>query len=268
MFVIRPVVVILALVTLTSPSALAGVPVSSSDVGETVTTSLAVEVEEDGPSGSLTPGRMGLYESALMPKAGHGAWSSLDLGLQRFDYSLTDNVQLGVSALLPIGILAVMPEVKVGFEVAENLHLAATARAGVLLGPTDEPVFTFGGNAMVTYGTADSHLTAGIHAYAVPVPGLDGDVVWAVHPSFGGVLRVAEFALLHLDLGPIFAGKAGHAGPPEISADIWAIKYGVRFHGDNWFGDVAFVVPASEDWGTVARILPLGIPALSFGYAF
>ena len=224
-----------------------------------------------------TPGRMALYESALMPAQGRGSWSTLNLGLQRFDYTVHENVQLGITMVVPIGILAAMPEVKVGGEIAEDLHLAVTGRVGAMVVVGSGAVLGYGGSAMLTYGTPDLHLTAGLHAYGFNHPG-DSDTAWVVHPTIGGVLRLAKFAIAHLDVGPAlspafddramcFDGPCGSG--PAVPGDVWAIKYGVRFHGDHFFGDVSFVIPTHEDFlKSVAPIMPLGIPTLTLGYAF
>jgi hypothetical protein len=224
-----------------------------------------------------TPGRMALYESAFMPKRGRFSWSTMNIGLQRFDLAVHDNIQLGISAVLPIGVLAVMPEVKVGGEVAEDLHLAVTARFGTLLMPMVGLVLGYGGSAMATYGTPNLHLTAGVHAYGFTAP-INGDGhLWVVHPTLGGVARLANYAVLHMDVGPVLSPALSNRNTcfdgacpaePTVRGDMWAIKYGVRFHGDHFFGDVSFVIPTDEDWLKVAPYLPLGLPALTLGYAF
>ncbi len=272
----RSICFALILSTLYVPAAFA-VGEMSSAPSEAVAAVAEVPVAEDAPSGDLTPGRAALYESAMMYEAGHGAWTSLDVGVHRFDYGVTDNLQIGVTALLPIGVFAVVPELKVGGEIAERLHLSVTARAGTALAPGLSQMIGFGGHVALTYGTPDLHITAGTHAYGLSL--LDSDaaaVGWAVHPTLGGVARVSDYAVLHADAGPIVIGSnvgTESCGPdcvrpvtPEVA--LWVVKYGVRFHGDAWFGDVSFVIPVHEAWSEVAAYLPLGLPTLTLGYAF
>jgi hypothetical protein len=273
---IRQTLFVLIILTLHLPAALAvGVDDASAAPESAFETLSAVEEVDSldaGPSGSLTPGRMGLYESALMPREGHGAWTSINLGLHRFDYAVSDHVQLGVTTLVPIGVFAALPEIKVGGELMDNLHLAVTARVGGVLGPEGDLVITYGGNALLTYGNEDYHLTAGLHAYGANFPERGTATGWIVHPSLGGVIRMADFALFHVDVGPAILGVSGHevmdAPSQDDSINLFAVKYGVRFHGDNCFGDVAFLVPGVEEWSEMASILPLGLPSLTFGYAF
>ena len=169
--------VTLILVTLCVPSAFAVEAASSSAPSEALSAVAEVPVAEEAPSADLTPGRAALYESAMMYKAGRGAWTSLDLGLHRFDYGVTDNFQVGVTALLPIGAFAVLPELKVGGEVAENLHLSLTARAGTALVPGLDQAVGFGGHLAVTYGTPDLHITAGTHAYGLSFVDTESDII-------------------------------------------------------------------------------------------
>lgn len=265
---VRQTLFVLIALTLHLPVALAiGVDASSAaaePASETLSAAAESGALEAGPSGSLTPGRMGLYESALMPREGLASWTALNLGVHRFDYAVSDHVQVGLTTVIPIGVAVAVPDIKFGTSLTEDLHLAVTARVGGLMAPTGSMLMTYGGNALLTYGDADYHLTAGVHAYGVSVPGRGSDAAWIVHPSIGGVFRLADFALAHVDLGPTLIGATG-AGDPET---LFAFKYGIRFHGDNCFGDVAFLIPGVEEWSEMAQILPLGLPTLTFGYAF
>ena len=228
------------------------------------------------PSGELTPGRMALYESAHMYKAGEGAWTSLNLGLHRLDYAINDNFQFGVTMALPIGFLGVVPELKMGGKLAESVHASVTLRIATLLLPNAAPVFGYGAHAAVTFGSPDLHVTAGVHAYGMSILGLAEPIAWLAHPTLGGVARVSDFAVLHLDVGPFVTGQelskalcgSSCAGEGPVNADVWLIKYGVRFHGDAWFGDVSFLIPAHESYKEVAKYLPLGLPTMTLGYAF
>jgi hypothetical protein len=236
-----------------------------------------VGLEEDvEPSGELTPGRMALYESAYMYKAGKGAWTSMDLGLHRLDYAINDNFQFGVTMAVPIGFLGVVPELKIGGKLADGVHGSVTVRAAMLLLPGALPIFGYGGHAALTFGSPDLHVTAGVHAYGMSALGMTEPVAWMVHPTLGGVARVSDFAVLHLDVGPFVTGDelaqalcgSSCAGEGAVNADVWLIKYGVRFHGDAWFGDVSFLIPTHESWRELASYLPLGLPTMTLGYAF
>ena len=233
--------------------------------------------DEEALSGELTPGRMGLYESAHMHKAGSGAWTSLDLGLHRLDYAISDRVQMGVMMALPIGFLGVAAELKFGGELAEHVHGAVTVRAATLLLPGVASIVGYGGHAALTYGSPDLHVTAGAHAYGISLLGMEEPIAWMIHPTVGGAARVSDFAVLSLDAGPLVTGESlskalcaasSCTGDAAIRADMWLIKYGVRFHGDAWFGDVSFLIPAHESFAEVAKYLPLGLPTMTLGYAF
>lgn len=46
------------------------------------------------------------------------------------------------------------------------------------------------------------------------------------------------------------------------------ILYGIRFRGDRMYGDVSFLMPIYDGVEKLLKVMPLGLPLLSFGYTW
>jgi len=207
-------------------------------------------------------------DTAFLPPKDTFGWQSLNLGIHRFKYTLHDNVELGATTSVPAGFAGIFPELKVAGPVADNVHLGVLGRGGVLGFFFGElpVVYLFGGGAMASFGDPDLQLTVGTAAYGMGAND-DGDdeIVQLIYPHIGGSVRVADIAKLNLELGPAFVGDDEEWWDPGA---IWPIFYGIRLHGEHLYGDVGFVLPASEAWfESFAKYMPLGVPLLSFGYS-
>ena len=193
------------------------------------------------------PGRIGT--TAFMAPSGTMGWSTIGLGLYEVWWAESDHLTLTATSALPVGFAGAAPGVRVGWEVAEDLHLAASLDAG--------------GSATLTWGQPSLYLNISTHAYVATHPP-DGFFGWMALPTVGFGSSLTDFAQLHLDLGPAVHGTlSGLQG----AAELWVIHYGVRFHGDGFFADIAFTIPASRGWWTLAPFIPLGAPMLSLGWA-
>jgi hypothetical protein len=210
-------------------------------------------------------GRMLYADTALLPPANTFTWRSLNLGGHFFGYTVTDNVQLGATTMVPAGAMGIAPEIKIAGPIGDNVNMGVAARGGVMgLFFGDSPVFSlFGGGPMLTVGDSDLQFTVGTVAYGL---GLDDEFSFLVYPYAGGSVQVADKVKLNLEFGPVFFGDSyGSVADP---GKVWLINYGVRFHGANFFGDVGFALPACEGWfDSVAKYMPLGVPMLMFGYS-
>ena len=210
-----------------------------------------------------SPGRLIISDTAFTTPKGAFAWQTLDVGLHRFDYGVTDNVQIGVTTVLPVMVFGALPEVKIGFDLSESVRLGLVARGGFLSTMVNaETFFVFGGGPMLTIGSEDLALNIQCKAYLAGRAG-DDDLAWLAFPSIGGSMRVSNGVSLHAELGPVFAA----VGDDTLwKGDLWGLMYGVRVFGEHLFGDFSFVIPASEDTGDILKYMPLGVPLLSFGY--
>jgi len=222
------------------------------------------EVEPPPPK-DPEPGRMLYADTALLPPANTFTWRSMNLGGHFFSYTVTENIQLGATTMVPAGAMGIAPEIKIAGPVGKNVSMGVGARGGVMgLFFDDSPVFSvFGGGPMLTVGDSDLHFTVGTVAYGL---GMDDEFSFLIYPYAGGSARVADKVKLNLEFGPVFFGDS--EGEVSDPGKVWLINYGVRFHGENFFGDVGFMIPACEGWfDTVAKYMPLGIPMLMFGYS-
>jgi len=215
----------------------------------------------------LSPGRTVYVDTAYLPDDDTFTWQSLNVGLHEFGYTVHDNVQLSATTSVPAGFFGVIPKVKVAGPVADGVDLAIMASGGIVgffFG--DVPAFFgFGGGAMASFGDPDLHLTVGTLAYGAGTTESPDALAYLVYPYVGGAVRVANAVKLNFELGPALLGAAQGLIDP---GKIWPISYGVRFHGEHFFGDVGFIIPASEGWfDNLAMYMPLGVPLLMFGYS-
>ncbi len=58
-------------------------------------------------------------------------------------------------------------------------------------------------------------------------------------------------------------------GDPSMRAGLRVVRCGVRpLLGAPWYGDLGFIVPANDAWyATFGKVMPIGVPVLSVGYA-
>ncbi|RMG17434.1 MAG: hypothetical protein D6729_08915 [Deltaproteobacteria bacterium] len=166
--------------------------------------------------------------SALRPKAGYGYFSQKQLLFSEFAYGVTDSLSLIVGAVVPawfVGVegINVTGGGKIGFSLAEELHLAAGAQALVLPGSQDLGAFGFVFGTG-TLGNADRQITV--------------NVGWPF--SFTGRLSLT--------------GRSGEIGSLIVVAS-GAYRFSKHFAvmTENW------VLPFA-DWGdTVPAIFSLGL---------
>jgi hypothetical protein len=251
---------LLALVALAGPAFAqepTTVEIESAYLAEPASEELAAPVLDPNPGG------FGLSETAFMSPGGIINWTSSDIAYHRFDFAVSDHVSLSVSATLPVGLFAAAGHARFGGEVAEDLHLAFTVEAGMawFIFAPDALVTGFGGGPTLTWGTPDLYLNVKARAWGLSTTATD-ELAWFALPTIGGGVRVADFARLYLDAGPILTSLNPDHGT------VWAIHYGVRFHGQTFYGDIGFLIPAFDGWEEMARYSPLGLPAMSLGAAF
>ena len=128
-------------------------------------------------------------------------------------------------------------------------------------------IYMFGGGPMLSVGDPDLQFTVGTVAYGLGMSPEDGDdeILQMIYPHVGGSVRVADIVKLNLEFGPPLLG---YEDEWLVPGEIWTIFYGVRIHGERVYGDVGFVIPASEAWfDSIAKYMPVGLPLLMFGYS-
>lgn len=213
--------------------------------------------------------RMVTTNTAFMSKKKTFQWSSLDIGLQRFDYSVSDHVEIGGTVTLPVMFFGAAPHVRFGGELAKNVRMSGGLTGGVLVPLFDdgEALFgMYGGHFALTIGTPDLYFNTGVQAYGL-TSSFSGDgflsgthTTWAVLPNIGMGARLSEKVKFHAELHAVFAENLD-------AGKVWALNYGIRIHGNALYGDIGFVLPLFEDvYDTAIKYMPLGVPTLSIGY--
>jgi len=214
---------------------------------------------DDAPDREMTV----LSDTAFTSPEGQFRWTSTDLLGHRVDYAITDNVEIGATVLLPIGLVGGMPEVTFGGQLGRKVHGALVLRgvAAAPLADLDDGAFAVGGEARLTVGTPQQYLNLTVHAYGGSTNLSKGDLNWIVIPTLGGGISVSDMVQLHLAFGAVIPAT-GNVEP------VWGTRYGVRLRGAHLFGDIGFVLPLDKEWfDGPAEYMPLGIPMLNFGYA-
>jgi hypothetical protein len=226
------------------------------------------DINAVAPPTDPNPTGFGLIETAFMPQAGTFSWTAIDIGLQHFEYAVHDNITLTVNTVLPTGVLAGTAGIRVGGEVAQNLHLSFTAGGGGMTffwdGEFSGGLIGFGGGPVLTYGTPDLYFNAKARVYRLVGTGGWDDVAGFALPSIGGGVRVSKFMRLFVE---------GGAGYYWDDWDVWHgswigfVHYGAHFHGTHIYGDVGFVRPIYTG-SNFLKSIPLGIPSLTLGYSW
>jgi hypothetical protein len=200
-------------------------------------------------------------------------------------------VQIGLSGIVPIGIVAVVPQIKLSSELAPGVHGALIAQ-GAFVFPyivdTDElRIGVYGGAALLSLGEQQLQVTVGAHAYGVTVSekssGYDVEPVvpgapwsppsqrevtehhseWFVLPTVGLSWRFHRKLMLNLEVYAPLGSLLDEAG---LNGRVWAVLYGLRIFGEHIFGDIGFVIPIFPEVDELLVYAPIGLPVLSFGY--
>ena len=182
------------------------------------------------------------------------------LGWQ-FERQFSKGFAAGIHTTVPIGGIAIGPQVKQSLEVADNFYIGVGAAAGVgasLIETRDTKSATYyAGGIMSSFDDGRFGFSVGTFMLGGRIGTYDHVFLADVNTSF----RVSQKAKLMLD---VFS-PLGFYNKDDNAFDWGAATYGFRFHGESIYGDVGFLIPISSDTRDILRYLPLGIPTLSLG---
>lgn len=234
------------------------------------------------------PTRVILGSTALPRQERTWNWQSLYAGLHQFDYQVNRNVNLGLSTVLPIGVVGAMGHISVYGQVSPLIHVGFKGQAGIgtaFIAPAGG--ILLGGGPMVTIGNKDIYLN--IHVPMYGLIGLQYTSYGSPHyndSSYSGVstpvatpplfvaipnigfsarlTRVVRFNVeMHVPLSPAFGNDAY-----GLNGRLWLIQYGIRISGRHLYGDIFFSIPIAPGSEHVLMYSPLGIPGFTLGYKF
>jgi hypothetical protein len=220
--------------------------------------------DEDDDARASEPSRLVFGSSAVPREAGTGAWTSFNLGVHGFEHALTDNLELGFTTVLPIGLYAAIPSVKLTFPLGDRVHFGVTASggvAGVYAGDGGGGAAGVVGGPIVSVGDERLAFTGAVDVFAGETYATGGDEVgsWGVLPRVGVSSRLSKLVRLNLEV-------VSPLGPEFDNGRNWGVLYGVRLFGDELFGDINFFIPVFDGAEDILKYAPLGLPLLSFGY--
>ena len=124
--------------------------------------------------------------TAFSAEKGTLNWTMFNLGLHQFDVQATDNLNFGLTTIVPAGVVAFIGHGIANFEVSPNVHLGVKAQGGVLhsfLGDNNATAGFWGGGVMASFGSEDLFLNTGFSAYGLAA---DGDTLTVFVPHIGG----------------------------------------------------------------------------------
>lgn len=207
------------------------------------------------------PTRVLWGQTAIGRQQGEASWSVYDLGYHTFDYGITDHLQFSVGTVIPIGIYALYPQLKLSAEPWTKIHVGLSfggGTAGTYMDGVVGAAF-WGGGPVFTFG--DERFMINVAAPvggAVPYgSGVHETVGWAVTPNIGVSYRVSRSVRLNLEHYSVVY--------KEMDVYIGGVLYGVRIFNDTLFGDVSFFIPIFPGVEDVLKYIPLGFPLLTFG---
>ncbi len=208
------------------------------------------------------PGGLGLAETAFMRPPGSFAWTSVDVGVQHFEWGMTPYLTAYASAAVPVPLIAGRLGIRLGTTLAPCLHVSMTVEGGTAYEVISKTMLVAGGGGpALTWGTPDLHLTVKARVWF-------GSFLeerfgrWLVVPTVGGGARLAEMVVVYAHVGPVFSGTMD---ADWLTGDAWLAQYGVRVHNDRWHVGIGFLLPIHPDYWDALPFLPLGLPMATLG---
>ena len=126
-------------------------------------------------------------------------------------------------------------------------------------------VLSYGGGPIVSLGPSWANVTL-----SLPVYGLYNDFsqgraehLWAFMPSVSIGVRVHRYAGLLLEFHFLMGGDRDGLWLGGDDGVFFLLNYGLRLHGERFFGDVGFVMPFAGDEFFVLDVFPMGFPMLN-----
>jgi hypothetical protein len=241
----------------------------------------AAEDEDEEPAAPPAPGeftdpdasRIVYAQTGIPREEGVFDATAHNLGFWVAEYGVHENVAIGLKFLLPIGFIALNPNIRTGFQAAEKVWLGAAVNF-LYFSPyidvgdgNDFDVLTYGGTLSLSAGD-DTFLFnfafTGQGATVIP-EGDPNNTEGFFLPQLGVSIRLHEMVKLNVELSTPLVTDEDFMS--ELAGRFWLVMYGLRIHGSWIYGDISFIWPAQEGvWDDFMKYMPMGIPMLSFGF--
>jgi len=182
----------------------------------------------------------------------------------QFEHQLLEQTAIGLHATIPIGVIAIGPQLKQTFEVAEKFHLgiglAGGFGASLWKARDSNTAYYYAGGLMGTYGDADAGITMGTYLLGGKIGTYDHVALIETNAHY----RLSEkFKFMFDFFAPLF-----FKNKDDKAFDWSCITYGMRINGKSLYGDVGFTIPINDNTGDILRYIPFGIPSMSLGILF
>jgi len=203
--------------------------------------------------------------TAFLRPVGERTWTMTGVTLHQLHFGVGESIQLGVGALIPVGILAGSIHAKVGGSVSELFHLAGSIDAfggTVFVDDDSGTVLAVGLSGIATIGTPEIALNLGVSGYLGDDIEDDGEAARVLLPNAGLSARVGRKLRAVVELIAVVTDDGIGFG------EVWWVSYALRLFGDDLFGDVGFVVPLFDEAEEALALLPMGFPFFTFGARF
>lgn len=186
-----------------------------------------------------------------------------NLGIWDINYQKNENLSFGAFTVIPLGFVALAPNVRYVLKANDNLYIGGSVSAGFLkttfVDSDDIDAFYFMGfTPVVTYGNHQSAISFSIPFYYGKYDDSNGQVFT---PTIGGSKQISRRIKLNAEL--ISSVTDGSL------QKTFTLIYGFRiFSEGGMFGDISFVAPIGEGASEFYEVAPLGFPLLNFGFTF
>jgi hypothetical protein len=238
-----------------------------------------VQAGVPGAKSETALNRMLWGPTAHAVRAGESSWSFLNILGWIFSYGIRDDLELSVLTAPPVGGFVAIPSLRYHFG-NDTARFALVAQGGGLI-PYIENVpglWLAGGGAVGSFGGKETFFNVSFFGYGAGVAekssvrvydstsGIDTSTsrrrlksTGFLLGSMGGNFKVSKALRIILEgYLPILVADR----KPIQSAGI---LYGVRIRGERMYGDISFLIPIFDGAEDLLKVIPLGLPLLSFG---
>lgn len=223
------------------------------------------EEPRDPKALSSDPSSAFVFPTALQQPKGTFAAKGTYFFSWNFEYTMSDYAAVGLTTLVPIGVVGFAPNFKLTTSLTPNFHLGMVGAGGFIASLFSTRGNNMGsfflGGGLATVGDSERAITFGTYIAG----GQAGD------SSYGHVLllNANAFTRFTRSIKGIVDGVVPVANHRRnVFADWGAILYGVRIGGNELYGDVGFLAPIYANAGKFYRYLPLGVPFVSLSVIF
>ncbi len=235
------------------------------------------ETEEESPDDGKwehTLNRIVASKTAIPPSKGSFTATGYGFGIWELTGSVTDNLQLGLVTMVPVGYEMFIPKISYSGEIAEELYLGTGIFGGAFFSFMDNDTLgtPLGLHFAFTKVWNDKHVLNLFLANAIGWGKNDnGQMEFSdlmlLQPAIGYQLRFRSSWTFNIDIQiPVILDLENHEHTSSDNLTV-LVFYGFRGHSELLFGDIGFIMPLSKRFiRSTLKYAPLGLPYFSLGF--